>query len=285
LTERDAKSAEDSSRPGRAAADPSPLLVLDVGNTSITAAFVPDAEPETPVAVRHVELDDAELAGALERILAPLRGEFDIAMSSVAPRTASRVVRALAGRRVAIAPVDFAPAAVNRCVPPQLVGLDRLFAAAGGREDLDFVIVDAGTAITVDRVDRGRVFRGGAILPGMWMGFESLHRRTGQLPLVAPAAEPRALGTSTEDAIRSGVQLGLAGAIERIARELARDDPPGLRREVVVTGGDASWFLPLLASLSPRHDPRLTLRGIAASYRSPEAQGSHGANRQPRGGS
>jgi type III pantothenate kinase len=181
-------------------------------------------------------------------------------------------------RPVLRAGVDFRAAVANACRPAQGVGQDRLFDAAGAvaMQIVPAVVVDAGTAITVDRIDPPPapptsgaggepVFAGGAIAPGLRLAFGALHRETALLPLVQTqvpgrAAAVAALGTDTEAAIRSGVIRGTAGLIDRLVEEVgAAGKPP-----VLLTGGDAPALLPYLRC-APRLEPDLTLRGIAYS--------------------
>ena len=100
------------------------------------------------------------------------------------------------------------------------------------------VVVDVGTAITVDLVSDEGVFLGGAILPGIAMAARALHTFTDLLPWIDMSellAAPPALGTTTHDALRSGLFWGAVGAIRQLIVELAAryDD----RCDVFLTGG------------------------------------------------
>jgi type III pantothenate kinase len=148
---------------------------------------------------------------------------------------------------------------------PETVGADRLCAAAGafaaGTEDA--VIVDAGSAVTVD-ILRGGVFLGGAIMPGLAMMLRSLSEETAALPGLAPGADlPGLPGRDTESAIRAGTAGAFIGGIERLISIAAAvfDDPP----PVFLTGGDAGL---LIDSTSPasRHYPDLVLEGLKLLY-------------------
>lgn len=154
----------------------------------------------------------------------------------------------------------------NRVDHPERVGVDRLAAAtaagclvAPGEAAL---VVDAGSAITVDVVDEQGAFRGGAILPGRRLMANALFHGTDQLPNLAPpssVAEPPVVGTSTEQAIRSGIDWGVVGAVrELVARMTARfTHAPRL----FLTGGDAEWLERQL-QLPAIRDPYLVLRGL-----------------------
>ncbi len=120
-----------------------------------------------------------------------------------------------------------------------LLGTDRLCAAVGGylRYARDLVILDFGTAITVNIVHREGVFLGGPIIPGIQMMLSALKEQTAQLPAVrfSPAVNPLVQKTTT--AIQSGVCHLVTGGLNRIITLIARRT----KREyfIVATGGGA----------------------------------------------
>jgi pantothenate kinase type III len=135
----------------------------------------------------------------------------------------------------------------NLCREPERVGTDRLYAARGACERVggSCLVVDAGTAVTVDavRVAAGaRHFLGGAIAPGPALAAWSLAEGTATLPRVVPRVGAAALGTVTEDAIQAGVVVGfrgaVAGLVEAIWSEAALGEVP-----VVLTGGAREFLL------------------------------------------
>lgn len=159
-------------------------------------------------------------------------------------------------------------------VDPHTIGADRIANAAAvvALGLIPAVIVDCGTAVTLEVIDAEGRFLGGAILPGRALQRRALHRHTGQLPEVAMAQDlivPP--GRDTASAIRFGVDNGLLGTVEHLIGEsllaLADEDGDGENNappvNVLCTGGDAEFFcrhVPIL-----RHAPEnLTLRGLAA---------------------
>jgi type III pantothenate kinase len=159
---------------------------------------------------------------------------------------------------------------VAKVANPDRVGIDRLLAAWMASQlfpGQPAIVVDAGSAITVDMISRDAEFLGGVILPGIALQFDSLARGTDALPAIElpPASEitPELLpipAVDTVSAIRSGILLGAASAIDGlIDHRLERSNE---RQTVVIfTGGDG----PLLSRLS-RHRlhclPRLVLDAI-----------------------
>ena len=158
---------------------------------------------------------------------------------------------------------------VVRVDEPARVGIDRLLATLAVNRLREpsraAIVVDLGTAITVDRVEADGSFSGGAILPGIAMAARALHEHTDALPLVAIAAletPPDALGKSTTAAIEAGLFWGAVGAI----RELVTRQLRGLsgRPEIFVTGGAAAHVVDALGlDAAVRHVPNLVLSGIA----------------------
>lgn len=147
---------------------------------------------------------------------------------------------------------------------PSKVGVDRLLngvAVNAFRQDgHSAVIVDSGTAVTVDFVDETGAFRGGAILPGLRLSARALHEYTTTLPhvdigVLGPiAVEP--IGLNTESAILSGIHFGHIGAVKELVRRMSGD-----KTDIVLTGGAA----PLLRREFPsaRLDRSLSLQGLA----------------------
>ena len=156
---------------------------------------------------------------------------------------------------------------------PEKTGIDRIAGAVAAnrirKPDEPAIIVDAGTALTVDLVAADGVFRGGAILPGIGMSARALHEFTDQLPLI-PMSEllepPPALGTSTVPAMQSGLYWGAVGAMRELISRLSEGQakPP----LVILTGGAAPAVAKLLGPAA-RYEPNLVLSGIALAASKP----------------
>jgi type III pantothenate kinase len=150
---------------------------------------------------------------------------------------------------------------------PDRVGLDRLAAAVAANAIREpgrpAIVIDAGSAITVDLVTAAGAFSGGVILPGFKLSAEALAGGTDLLPLalLEPSAEPPpVLGKNTQGAIKSGLFWGAVGAVREIVSRLTADlaQPP----QIFVTGGD---LRELAQHLGPEtcFVPNLVLCGIA----------------------
>ncbi|MBO6739233.1 MAG: type III pantothenate kinase [Phycisphaerales bacterium] len=121
------------------------------------------------------------------------------------------------------------------------VGQDRLLCAIGAYRVVKqaCIVVDLGTAITVDFVDGEGVFHGGAILPGIGMMFEALHEKTAHLPqLKYEKQDPSDLSPAkqTDLAMQLGVNACVHGSIRWLAERYAEfyEGYP----QIIVTGGD-----------------------------------------------
>lgn len=188
-----------------------------------------------------------------------------IIMASVAGYDTSLAeqLRPLADAVIELTPFTPVPIGIDYASRATL-GVDRIAAAAGAAEIFpgrDTVVVDAGTAITIDYLDATGTFRGGNIAPGLDMQLQALHRFTARLPLVAAPAEdreePAVYGTDTPSAILSGCLLAMAGAVDYFRRHAAGDD-----MAVVLTGGNGHLLAPYLSHCHPVTEPHLVDNGL-----------------------
>lgn len=157
---------------------------------------------------------------------------------------------------------------------PARVGIDRLLAAHAANRlrspDRTAIVVDLGTAITVDVVELDGAFAGGAILPGVGMAGRALAEQTDALPHVRfdPARPPSPIGTSTTTAIEAGLFWGAVGAIHQLIHQQSAEQ--SLAPDVFVTGGAGGTIAgPLAEYHRVRYEPHLVLAGIALLHDAP----------------
>jgi type III pantothenate kinase len=144
---------------------------------------------------------------------------------------------------------------------PETLGLDRIAAAAGAHlifPGYHVLIIDMGTAITIDMLTARGEFLGGNISPGMQTRFRALHDYTAKLPLIAPDNTYPEFGTDTRTAIAAGVQQGIIYEIDRYI-DACEQQYPGCK--FIITGGDAGFIVsrlkrPIFAK------PELVLAGL-----------------------
>lgn len=128
---------------------------------------------------------------------------------------------------------------------PKEIGADRITAAIGAQayyKDANIIIVDMGTATTVDILTSKREFLGGAILPGVNMSMQALAQGTAQLPNVEIGVPERACGTNTAEAIQSGLYYGALGAVKELISAYTREVFGGRKPMVIGTGGFSHLF-------------------------------------------
>lgn len=145
------------------------------------------------------------------------------------------------------------------------VGADRLANAAYAVKYLKLpaIVVDMGTATTLDVISKNGSYEGGVILPGPRLAFESLSLKTSKLPFVSLHFPDSVIGKTTPECIQSGVMFGycelISGLIRRTEKEL------GDKADCVLTGGFSFLFEGRLLC-ETRFIPDLTLEGISIIY-------------------
>ncbi|MDB5389498.1 MAG: transcriptional activator, Baf family [Planctomycetaceae bacterium] len=160
---------------------------------------------------------------------------------------------------------------VNRTHYPEKVGTDRLLKAIAAnvlrRPDYPIIVVDSGTATTVDWITDQGEFSGGAILPGLALASKALHTYTAQLPLIEMSqlnSPPPAIGRETISALESGLYWGHIGAVRELIQRMSVERGLPLPN-VLVTGGGGSLLAGYLEAATYR--PALTLEGLAVAAR------------------
>jgi type III pantothenate kinase len=146
---------------------------------------------------------------------------------------------------------------------PREVGADRI-AVTIGAADLyprrDVVVVNLGTATTIEVVSRDKDYLGGAILPGVRLSMEALETGTARLPSVEIVRPVSVVGRSTTECIQTGLYLGTLGAVRELLKAITAEAFGGTRPAVVATGGFSALYRD-----EPDFDavvPDLALRGL-----------------------
>jgi type III pantothenate kinase len=145
------------------------------------------------------------------------------------------------------------------------VGADRLVNAVAGIDlfGCPLLIVDFGTAITIDALSSRGEYLGGSIAPGLMVSMEALFGKAAKLPKVSFDLPESVIGRNTRDSMQSGFLYGFAGMVdslvERIRKEL------GEKVKVIATGGQAEVIAPISSAISAV-EPWLTLKGLRLIY-------------------
>ncbi|MBI1348379.1 type III pantothenate kinase [bacterium] len=262
-----------------------PMLAIDVGNSRTKYGwFVPSitADQRNWPECRHFAT--GQLSGPapwdlIRRWTDPLQCEVAIAGSN--PAAAEQLAThwlATTGR---------APWVVRdrHCLPitvdvahPETVGLDRLLNAVAVNvlrpTSQGAIVVDSGTATTVDVVTPDGRFLGGAILPGFALSSRALHHYTALLPELSVSElgpeTPAAIGRETRSALRSGIFWGQIGAVQELIRQMCReqgwqlaDGPPSAETTscwLALTGGGGPWLAPHFPTMT--QIPSLAMHGL-----------------------
>lgn len=248
------------------------LLALDVGNTSISAGLFRGKRLAARGRIPTGEPSAEKYARALRRLLrgfrAPPAEVEAVIISSVVPRATPALKRALRGM-VRSGPLvvgeDVRAPVTNRYRVPAQVGQDRLVnaAAAAFLYRGPAIVVDFGTAVTLDLVNRRREYLGGLIVPGLEIALEALARRTALLPRIRLTPPREFLGRDTEASMRSGLFYGYGALCDGLVAELKRRHAP--HAKVIATGGHAALIAPFCRSIRIVN-PDLTLQGLQITY-------------------
>jgi type III pantothenate kinase len=243
------------------------LLVINVGNSRVAVgAFVQGELAYT----QRIDLEQrSDIEEAVDQAWSHLRNtDADVAAASVNPIMNEAIEHAIV--RATQQPVQWVGREIHLPMKvitelPQQTGVDRVLVTAAAYDLMQkaCVVVDAGTAITVNLCSDAGEFLGGAIAPGAQLMLKSLNEHTAKLPLLKPGIPENALGKSTEQAMLSGVYHGIRGMVKELVEGFALD--LGNWPEVICTGGDAEllfegWELAHAVS------PDLMLYGIAHAY-------------------
>lgn len=250
------------------------IVAVNVGNTRSAVALFESLDSPKPARVdrfEHAELD--RTIEAIAALWAEIGGRSTAAVvvASVNDLAADPLVARIAAEitpEVYRVGDDLDVPIATQLDPETITGVDRLLNAAAAWEQFGTacVVVDAGTAVTVDFVDGAGIFHGGAIAPGAAMQLASLQRDTAMLPRVdfeAPGSDP--FGRNTREAMLRGVYHGIRGLVWRLVEQYATSY--GAFPPVIATGGDAALLF-AEDELVDRVAPDLTLVGIAIAARS-----------------
>ncbi len=236
-------------------------LLIDLGNSRLKWVQCAHARWQPGAAFTH-RRDIAACEQAWDRIERPDL----IWMSSVSEPAFSDAVRAWCAQRwqvevrTVVAETQAHGVRTNYDTPATL-GADRWCALVAARSTAKgaCVIVDAGSAVTIDALSGDGAFLGGVIFPGLNMMRAALSERTGLIRATA-GRDDNVLARETLTGVATGTLLGLAGAIDAIVR--AQRLKFGADAPLILTGGDAPLLAPRL-TIKSREVPDLVLRGIA----------------------
>jgi type III pantothenate kinase len=244
------------------------ILLFDIGNTHTHLGLARGGRVRKQINVPTA----AWLNGGIKSALLKFAGRETIegaALCSVVPRATPLALKA-AWQLWRVPTLELRPKTVRGIgidyPKPNSIGPDRLANAMAARHHFGApsVVVDFGTAVTFDVIDRKGNYIGGIIAPGLAVMTDYLHEKTALLPRIKIRDVRSAVGRSTEQAMLVGAVHGYRGLIRELVVELKRE-LKAPRLPVIATGGYAR----LIASKMPEIisvEPNLTLEGLRLAW-------------------
>lgn len=231
------------------------ILYIDIGNTSIKAAYKDGVQWKYPGREKlRTASDLVEWANQHQK-------EFELTVvCSVVPDITNAIREGLNSNRIRVFSAEDIPEDLILYETPGTLGIDRFFACYGALSYTPkaVVVIDAGTACTIDYMTPDSVFVGGVIMPGIGILEKALKEQAPELPSVGRHLPEVWPGRST----RTSLQWGLSGAFkDSLEAALDRYEEQFEEFELNITGGDAQWISQVVDRES-KVRPNLIFEGI-----------------------
>lgn len=229
------------------------LLAIDIGNTNLVIGCIKNDEIlfKARIATDRLRTSDqygVEIKNMLEAYGARIQDIEDCIISSVVPpvfnSVKTGVMKIIGKEPMVVGPGLKTGLNIHVDVPSQ-VGADRIVIAVAALAEYKapLILLDLGTATTMEVVEPDNVYVGGVIFPGVKVSLEALTSRAAQLPAISLDRPKQVIGKNTIDCMRSGMMFGTAamvdGLIDRMEEEL------GHSSTIIATGGMAQFVTPL----------------------------------------
>jgi type III pantothenate kinase len=277
------------------------LLLFDIGNTNTHLGLanhrrvmrqtdIPTAGWFDGTAAKRLRkfvgspaLEGAALCSVVPRATPKVR-EFMAQLGAPGTGPARKHVQQPAGTMPGVPMLELTPKTLRGLgidyPHPDTIGPDRLANAVAARHHFGapVVVVDFGTAVTFDVINRAGNYAGGIIAPGLAAMTDYLHEKTALLPRIKIREIKTSIGRSTEEAMLIGAVHGYRGLIRELIAELKRELKVK-RLPVVATGGYAKLMAAKLPEISAV-EPNLTLEGLRLTW---EAMQPNNAKSKPAG--
>lgn len=250
------------------------LLAIDIGNTHIVIGCIENDKIvcEARIATDKTRTSDqygVEIKTMIEAFGCRIDDVEDCIISSVVPPVFNAVrsgVYKITERRPMVVGHGLKTGLDIRMDNPSQVGSDRIViaVAALAKREPPLILIDMGTATTVEVIEPKNKYLGGVIMPGARVSLDALTNSTAQLPGINLDRPGRIIAKNTVDSMRSGIMYGTAamldGVIDRMEEEL------GHPSTIVATGGVAPYVIPLCRhKIALERD--LLLRGLNVIYK------------------
>ena len=250
------------------------LLAIDIGNTNLVIGCIHDDKIlfKARIATDRTRTSDqygVEIKSMLEAYGVKRSDIEDCIISSVVPpvfnSVRTGVIKIIGKQPMVVGPGLKTGLNIHVDVPSQ-VGSDRIVIAVAALAEYKapLLLMDLGTATTIEAVEPDNVYMGGVIIPGVRVSLDALTSRAAQLPGISLDQPKQVIGKNTVDCMRSGMMYGTAamidGLVERMEEEL------GHRCTLIATGGLAQFITPL-CKREIILDKDLLLKGLNIIYK------------------
>lgn len=250
------------------------VLAVDIGNTNIVIGVF-NTDQELLYQWRISSNSDA----SADEYLIKFYNLFRIAkidyqkelkgciIASVVPeliRKTQKALHSLIGVMPMIADEKLNWDIINDYDHPRQVGVDRLLnsLAAKAFYGLPALVIDFGTATTIDVVSSDSRYLGGTISPGIQISSEALFERTAKLPHISLSKPTHTIGKTTVESMRSGILLGAVGQITYLIDKMKQEYEDLKDCNIILTGGLSNFISPMMEEYAPKVDSSLTLKGL-----------------------
>ncbi len=229
------------------------LLAIDIGNTNLVLGCIKNDLIlfHARIATDRLRTSDQygiEIKSILEAYGVPIADIENCIIASVVPPVFHAVctgVRKVIGKEPIVVDSTLNTGLDIRTDAPEQVGSDRIVTAAAAlaNHQAPLIVMDLGTATTIDVIAPSNHFLGGMILPGVTLSLDALTRHAAQLPEIHLEKPNQLIGKNTLASMCSGVMYGTAAALDGLIARI--EEELGCQATVVATGGIAPSIIPL----------------------------------------
>lgn len=231
------------------------ILYLDIGNSSIKAAYKDKLSWERPDSFK------IRNAAQLVKWINQHSKTFGmVVIASVVENTTQAIIDRLDIKQVRVLSITDIPSELLDYSTPKTLGIDRFFTCYGAvaQTNKPAVVIDAGTACTIDYMSGDFIYRGGIIMPGIGILEKAIRKYAPELPAVLRTIPDEWPGKSTKDSLN----WGLYGAFrDSVQAALRKYEDQFDNFDLMVTGGAAEWVSSIL-DREPKVRPMLIFEGM-----------------------
>ncbi|MFH1641221.1 MAG: type III pantothenate kinase, partial [Candidatus Omnitrophota bacterium] len=240
------------------------LLAIDIGNTNINFGIFNGPKLVKKFFISTKDYSVRRLKGKLGNY--PIGESIIASVVPCACRILEKDLKALFKRQPYVLGKNITVPILNLYRKPGKVGQDRLANAYAGvmLYGTPLVLVDFGTAITIDVISRKKEYLGGLIIPGFELSLAALAEHTALLPRIKLDNPKELIGRDTENSILSGIVYGFTALVDNLVVRIKYII--GKNAKVIATGGDSGLILRYSKRID-KIDKDLTLKGLNIIFR------------------